>query len=617
MDREKLFSEFPAVSTQEWMDAIIKDLKGADFNKKLVWKTDEGFDVNPFYRADDLENVVHADVPGRFPYVRGNKTEGNDWEIRQDFRIADIDTCNRMAAEAAVKGAESVGVCVKDVQSLSQMERLLAGIDLTRTAVHLLGSVDYAATLKLFVEYLRKNRIKADKVRGSVDFDPLCHALLHGNYYRTLDADMDEAAALFRQYAEELPLFRFLSIHADLLHEAGGYNVQELGFALNWAVEYFSRLTDKGLDMDLIAGRTTLVLGIGSDYFMEMAKLRAARMLWAYMVQGFGPVKESSKVAFVHATVSSWNKSVYDPYVNLLRSATEAMSAALGGADSIHVSDFSEAFRPSDDFSARIARNQQIILKEESFFNRIVDPAAGSYYIENLTANLAGEAWKLFLDTESKGGFAACYEKGLVQDKIAECAAKRNADLAKRKIVLTGVNQFPNLNEQEAENIRSTAREFAKEGDFKTIRPYRAAQAFEELRLQTEAFAKKNGRRPKVFLLTCGNLAMRKARAGFATNFFGCLGYEIVDNAGFKDGEEGAKAALESKAEITVLCSSDEEYAALAAQACPLLKGKTHIVYAGAAQDEEPFRALGVECFIHVRSNVLETLRSFQQSLMK
>ena len=618
MEREKLFAEFPAVSTQEWMDAIIKDLKGADFNKKLVWKTSEGFNVNPFYRAQDIENIAYTDAePGQFPYVRGNKTQGNDWEIRQDFRISDIAACNRLAAQAAAKGAEAVGVCVKNVNSLAQMEQLLAGIDLTHTAVHFLCSSNYSETLKIFTEYLQKNRIKAEQVKGSIDFDPLAYALLHGNYYQSLEQNIEEAAAIFKNYAEALPNFRLLSIHASLLHNAGAYGVQELGLALNWAVEYFSRLTDKGLGIDLITRRTTLVLGIGSNYFMETAKLRAARLLWAYMVQEFKPEQETGKVAFIHAEVSTWNKSVYDPYVNLLRSATEAMSAAIGGADSIYVNDFSEAFRPSDEFSARIARNQQIILKEESFFNRIVDPAAGSYYIENLTANIAAQAWKLFLEVEEKGGFAACYENGFIQDTVAACAAKRNEDLAKRKIVLTGVNQFPNLTEKEADNIQKTEKDSAANGKFKTVTPYHAAQAFEELRLQTEAFEKKNGKRPKVFLLTYGNLAMRKARAGFATNFFGCLGYEIIDNAGFENGEQGAKAALESKADITVLCSSDEEYTDLAAQACPLLKGKTHIVYAGAAAEEEPFRALGVECFIHVRSNVLETLRQFQQTLIK
>lgn len=615
--KERLFPEFPEVPTQEWMDAIVKDLKGADFNKKLVWKTPENFDVNPFYRAEDIENFRHlAAEPGEFPYVRGHKTERNDWEIRQDFRIEDIEKCNALAVLAATKGADSVGLCVRHVTTLEQMERLLKNLDVTRTGIHFICSTDYEITLSLFCDYLEKHGIDGKKTYGSIDFDPLNYALQFGDYYGSFANNLKESAVTFKKFSALLPKFRLLAINAATLHNAGAYNIQELGFALNWACEYFSRLIDLGLNIDFLAARTTLILGTGSNYFMEIAKFRAARILWANMVEAFKPKEEKSKVPFIHATDSLWNKSIYDPYVNMLRSTTQTMSAAIGGADSIHVSDFSEAFRPSDEFSSRIARNQQIILKEESFFDRIIDPAAGSYYIETLTVNLAEQAWSIFVKLEEKGGFTAGLENSIIQDEIEKCAAKRNEDLAKRKLILTGVNQFPNLNETEADKIEIVPSKKTPNGRFKAVRPYRGAEPFESLRLECEKFTKEKGKRPQVFLLTYGNLAMRKARAGFATNFFGCAGYEIIDNPGFENGTQGAEAALKSGAEITVLCSSDEEYAELAEQACPLLKGKTHIVYAGFTAEEEPFRALGVEEFIHVRSNVLDTLKRFQEVLL-
>lgn len=616
--REKLFSEFPPVSTEEWMDAITKDLKGADFNKKLVWNTSEGFSVNPFYRAEDLENIGFPDTePGQFPYVRGNRISDNDWKIRQDFRIPDIVRCNALAAEAAAKGADEIGVCCREVMNPDHMEMLLRGIDLNRTGIHFLCSRSYGKTLELFMEYLDRHGLNPEKMHGSIEFDPIGYALLHGAFYGSFQENMDEAADLFKRFASILPGFRLIHVGASLLHNAGGSNVQELAFAMNWACEYFSSLTERGIGIDTLCQRTVLHLGIGSDYFMEIAKLRTARLLWAHMAEGFKPEHEKSLVPFIHAESSTWNQSIYDPYVNMLRSTTETMSAAIGGADSIHVNDFSHAFRESDAFSARIARNQQILLKEESFFNRIIDPAAGSYYIENLTSKLAESAWKLFLETEETGGIITCIENGHVQEKIAECAAKRNEELAKRKRILTGVNQFPNLNEKEAEHLERPLTTPAPEGKFKVVRPYRGAEPFEALRLQTEEYARKNnGERPKVFLLTYGNLAMRKARAGFATNFFGCLGYEIIDNPGFENGIQGAEAALKSGAQVTVLCSSDEEYAELAAQSCPLLKGKTTLVYAGFVAEEKPFRDLGIECFIHVRSNVLETLARFQEKLL-
>ena len=616
-EKERLFSEFPPVSTEEWMETITKDLKGADFNKKLVWKTPEGFPVNPFYRAQDLENIsfTHAE-PGQFPYVRGMKTEDNDWEIRQDFLVSDISRCNALAREAAAKGAESVGLCCREAENLEQMEALLQGIDVTHTGIHFLCSSSWEKTLELFAAYLEKHGIEAQAVYGSIGYDPIGDSLKEGRSAKPFPESMDEAATLFRKFSERLPRFRLLAIHASLLHNAGGFNVQEIAFSLSWACEYFSALTDRGIGIDSLCKRTTLQLAIGSNYFMEIAKLRAVRMLWAYMIEGFRPEDENSKVPFIHAESSTWNQTVYDPYVNMLRSTTEAMSAAIGGADSIHVNDFSDALRESDDFSARIARNQQILLKEESFFNRIVDPAAGSYYIENLTARLSETAWNLFLEIENAGGFVSCMEKGRIQEEIARCARQRDEELSRRKSVLTGVNQYPNLNEQESGNLERPLKE--ERGNGLSIRPYRGAEAFEELRLRTERHAaENNGKRPKVFLLTYGNLAMRKARAGFATNFFGCLGYEIIDNPGFESGEQGARAAIESGAEITVLCSSDEEYTQLAAQACPLLKGKTRVVYAGLAADEAPFRALGIEHFIHVRSNVLETLNGFQKEILK
>ncbi|MDE5736041.1 MAG: acyl-CoA mutase large subunit family protein, partial [Bacteroidales bacterium] len=548
---------------------------------------------------------------------RGEKAEGNDWEIRQDFHVQDIKAANVLAAEAVKRGVKGVGLCAKGVETAEQMAQLLHGIDPMTTAIHFMCSKSFGKTLDLFVAYLKDNKIDPAKVKGSVAFDPIAFALKHGEFYESYAKNIEEAKALFARFTKELPLFRLVSVKAGMLHNSGATITQELGMGLAWANEYLGALTDAGLSVDEVAPRLTFSFCTGSNYFMEIAKLRAARMLWAQIVAQYKPAKEESAAAFIHSSASAWNKSIYDPYVNLLRSTTETMSAAIGGANSIHVSNFDEAYRKPDEFGSRIARNQQIILKEESFMDKIVDPAAGSYYIENLTDSIARYAWEQFLAIEEKGGFAKAVEAGYIQDEVARSAAQRDADLASRKLVLTGVNQYPNLNENMAKEIEETHCGCGcgcKAGAFKTLKPYRGAAAFEALRLQTE----KSGRRPKVFLLTYGNLAMRKARAGFATNFFGCAGYEIIDNAGFKTGAEGAKAALAAKADITVLCSSDDEYAELVAAAVPELKGKTHIVLAGYPKEQlDAFKAQGVEEFIHVRSNVLDVLTAFQQKLMK
>jgi methylmalonyl-CoA mutase len=420
---------------------------------------------------------------------------------------------------------------------------------------------------------------------------------------------------IFNRFATKFPKFRLLTVNAQLLHNAGGTAVQELGYALNWTNEYLVLLTEAGLNIDEIAKRMTLHISVGSNYFMEIAKIRAARMLLANVLKAHN-AKHTQ--IFVHASTSKWNKSLYDPNVNMLRTTTEAMSAALGGADSIHVDAYDNTYKCADEFSARIARNQQIILKEESYFDKIVDPSGGSYYIESLTDAIAQHAWKLFQDIEETGGFAAAFKAGTIQDAIAKTAHQRDLDIANRKTIVLGTNQYPNQHETMLEKIESKCAfdTSVGAGHALPLRLYRGSEAFEELRLATEKAVKSGKKKPIVFLLTYGNLAMRKARAGFALNFFGCAGYEIVDNAGFKTPEDGANAAISAKADIVVLCSSDEDYPELVNGVCAVLKGKVNITLAGHPGDNlEAFKAAGVDEFIHVRSNLIETLNAYQKQL--
>jgi methylmalonyl-CoA mutase len=278
---------------------------------------------------------------------------------------------------------------------------------------------------------------------------------------------------------------------------------------------------------------------------------------------------------------------------------------------------YDDAYKCPDEFSARIARNQQIILKEESYFDKIADAPSGSYYIESLTDSIAQHAWKLFQDIEETGGFTAAFKAGTIQDAIAQTAQQRDSDIANRRTIILGTNQYPNQQETMLEKIDACCGcDCSQESEYKKLRLYRGAEAFEDLRLATEKAVKAGKKKPIVFLLTYGNLAMRKARAGFAQNFFGCAGYEIIDNAGFKTPEEGANAALAAKADIVVLCSSDEEYPELVNGACAVLNGKASVTLAGHPGDNpEAFKAAGVGEFIHVRSNLIETLTGFQKQL--
>lgn len=619
MEDNKLFSEFPPVPTEKWEEVINKDLKGADYEKKLVWKTIEGFKVRPYYRAENLEGLEYLDAnPGEKPFTRGKHVADNVWEVRQDIRVHNLAEANRIALDAVQRGATSLGLCAKEVKSVADLEVLLKGIYIDAVSINFMCSQDYLGLLKLYVEYAKGHGFDCSKLQGSTDFDMFRFALKHGKFHRGEEGDLQMAKELVDYAHEELPKFRVLTVNAQLLHNSGSNIVQELGFGLAAANELVSRLTDLGCKAHRVASRLQLSVGVGSTYFMEIAKIRAARLLWSKIVEQYKPECDCAYKLFINATTSSWNQSVYDPYVNMLRSTTEAMSSAVAGADSISVLPFDNAYKEADDFGYRIARNQQLLLKEESYMDKIVDPAAGSYYIENLTDEIAKGAWEHFLKVEEAGGMCKALRAGLVQDEVEATARQRDLDIATRKTTILGTNQYPNLQEKMGEKVQDGGKHCCcccEQGDeVRTLKPYRGAEAFEELRMQTE----RSARRPKVFLLTYGNLTMRKARAGFATNFFGVAGYEIIDNPGFATPDEGAKAALESGADVVVLCSSDDEYAELTEPVCKALKGKVKsLVLAGFPKEMvETYKGYGIDEFIHVKTNVLECLTGFQKMLL-
>ena len=611
--KEKLFDQFPAVTTEEWRAKVDADLKGVPFEKKLVWRTNEGFNVQPMYRAEDIEDLKTTDtLPGEFPFVRGTR-DNNNWLTRQEILESDPAKANEVALDVLTKGVNSLGFKVAE-PTLATVETLLKGIDIAAVEINFTCCPGKALALaEALVEYIKKNNA-AESFRGSIDYNPLRPAFRHG---KNIPADAIETAAKLIAAVKDVPALRVLAVDSVMLNSAGAYIFQELGYALAWGAEWMTKLTDAGLSADEVAKRIKFNMGVSSNYFMELAKFRAARMLWAQIVEQYKPECKCACKMVCHASTSLFNQSIYDAHVNLLRSQTEAMSAALAGVDSITVVPFDTPYKTPDAFSERIARNQQFLLKEESHLDKVVDPAGGSYYVETLTVSIAKEAWKLFVEVEEKGGFFALVDNGDVQAAVNESNKKRHADMARRKEILLGTNQFPNFNEMALEKIEKTEGcgcGCAEGGDAaKALNTSRQASDFETLRLATE----KASNRPKVFMLTIGNLAMRLARAQFSSNFFGCAGYEIIDNIGFNTVEEGVKAAMDKGADIVVLCSSDDEYAAFAPEANTLIDGRAEFVVAGAPACMEELQTKGITNFIHVRSNVLETLQAFNAKLLK
>lgn len=630
--KEKLFSDFSPVSTQEWMDKITADLKGADFEKKLVWKTNEGFKVKPFYRQEDLEGLKTTEgLPGQYPYIRGIKKDDNTWFIRQDITVNDAAEANAKALDILNKGVDSLGFHIKAKElNAEYLDTLLK--DICCECVELNFSTCQRHTLQLaqlLVAYFQKKGYAPEKLKGSLNFDPISKMMQKGKDVSAVIATGKELVETLAAY----PHFRCIAVNSVQLNNAGAYIYQELGYALAWGNEYLNQLVEAGVPAALAAKKIKFNFGISSNYFMEIAKFRAARMLWADIVKQYAPKcpRTDCKNTGVdgtcycackmvaHAETSNFNLTLFDAHVNLLRTQTEAMSAAIAGVNSITVSPFDKAYETPDDFSERIARNQQLLLKEESHLNRIVDPAAGSYYIENLTVAIAQQAWDLFLSVEEAGGMLQAVKAGSIQEAVNQSNKARHEAVSKRKEILLGTNQYPNFNELAGDKRPldgckkcGCGGEAHEEGTLAKLETARAASEFEALRLETE----NSGKRPKAFMLTIGNLAMRQARAQFSCNFLACAGYQVIDNLGFASVEEGIEAAMKAQADIVVICSSDDEYAEYAIPAFKALNGRAMFIVAGAPACMEELKAAGIENFIHVRCNVLETLREYNSKLL-
>ena len=517
-EKKRLFEEFPPVTTEEWEAVIEKDLKGADYNKKLVWRTAEGFNVRPYYRAENLADIPWTGQnPNEFPYVRGNKAEGNAWLVRQDITVRDVHEANKIALNAISRGANSIGFKLeydKPYDTIA-ISTLLNGIDQKAVEINFYNNKYHLPILEMLS--------KIPDIKGSLNYDPLTRYLRRGTWFVTESTDMELGYIMVKA---DMPGFHTIGVNGHVFTNAGATIVQEMAFSLAVGAEYLDKLTEKGLTIDEIAPKMRFNLAIGQNYFMELAKLRAY-------------------------------------YVNMLRTTTGTMSAVLGGVDSFTVMPFDTPFEIPTDFADRIARNQQLILKEEAHFDKVADPAAGSYYIENLTESLAVAAWDLFNKIQDEGGYLEAVRKGMIQGLIKESAAKKFSNVATRRETILGTNQFPNF----TETMKFTPEAWVFEADdrrdanaeVETIVTFRAAQQFEKLRFATDVYAQDH-KRPVAWMFTYGNLAMRKARANFASNFFACAGFQVVDNPGFKTLDEGIAAAREVKPEILVICSSDEEY---------------------------------------------------------
>ncbi len=611
-NREKLFAEFPPVSTEAWEAAIAVDLKGADYERKLVWRTNEGFNVRPYYRAENLEGLETLNAAaGEFPYLRGVSGD-NNWLTHQTIEVAAPAEANATALQMLNAGVDSLGFEIKD-ENFSEADLDVLLKDICMPAVDLTFSgkkMPHVAALVL--AKAEKDGVSKDDTRVNFCIDPIVkHLSMKGDWCEKCGGTkcFDKIADLVAK-TKEYKHVRVVTVSGNVFSDSGSTIVEELGFSLAVAHEYLVRMMEHGLTIDEAARKLRFSFAVTSNYFMEMAKLRAARLLWANIVKAYGPEKPCSCKMFVHARTSAWNQTVYDPYVNMLRGTTEAMSAAIAGVHSLEVLPFDHSYEAPSEFSYRIARNESLLLKHESHFDQVIDPAGGSYYIENLTKSIADEAWKLFLEVEEKGGYVEAFKAGFIVERVKASAAAKDKAVATRRQTILGSNQYPNFTEVADKALCAEVVE-RKPDEGNVLVPYRGAMAFEQMRLHVD----RSGKEPKAFMLTCGSLAMARARAQFSCNFFACAGIRVIDNTFFKSLEDGVKAALESKAEIVVVCSSDDDYAEVAPKIKEMLGDKAILVVAGAPACMEELQSKGINNFISVKSNVLETLKGYLKQM--
>ncbi|TGK59398.1 methylmalonyl-CoA mutase [Leptospira wolffii] len=624
MASQKLFSEFPPVPTDDWTNLIQKDLKGADFDKKLVWETQEGFKVRPFYRKEDLKGKewLLSNLPGKFPYSRSTRKLANDWNIRQDIDATDLSTAKSLAEEAIQNGVSSLGFVIANsvsdrkgipVTSKKDLGFLLQGLPLSEITLHFVAE---ERSPEIY-SWLPKDK----KLVGGLGYDPYRILARKG---KSGGHGPETLLPILKESSKTSEHFRGLTVHSSTFRDSGSTIVQELAYTLALGSEYLFRLGELGLSPEVVNSQTIFQFSVGPDYFLEIAKFRAARTLWAEIFSAYSSEKGEKSLPFLSAETARYNYGIYDLHNNILRGTTEAISAAIGGAEIIQVLPFDHLLQPADSFSLRIARNVQLLLKHESYLDKVADPSSGSYYIETITDSITEQAWKLFSEIEKDGGFLAALQSGKIQASIRESRKKKEENYSTRREIFLGTNQYPNAkdriqNKDLNKNLQSPAlTSVSGEIVCDPIPEFFAGDAIEEIRILTENWESKNKSAVKALLLPLGDLKMKKARAIFSLNFLGCAGITTIDPGSYESAEEALAGIAKENPQVVVFCSSDEEVSDWVAKILPKIQGtnKPLALVAGYPKDTVPaLEAAGIGGFLHVKSNLLETLTDLQKRL--
>jgi len=477
-DTKNLFKEFPSVVTTEWVNAINKDLKGADFDSKMDWKTSEGFNLNPFYREEDILNLKYTKSENNIlPVVRGYNTVNNNWDICQEINVINIVEANKFAVDALKNGADSISFVFNEDNNIKQyaLQKLLKDISIENQKLRFNTSSDIVLLFNnIKKEYLNR-KLNFKKANIVFNYDPICNFTISGNSKVLIKSNLLKHYELLKEVTDNYQNIKIISINANYFADAGCLLTQEIAYSIAIASEYLSIFSELGIEIKKIANQITFNYGIGSNYFLEIAKLRAARVLWSKLLEAYIPNNSEIIQMIIHSITTSWNKSIYDKYNNVLRQTTEAMSSIIGGTQSLTICPFD--YKSESNFSNRISRNIQIILKEEAHLDKVADIAGGSYYIENITDNLIKKSWELFLEIEDKGGYIKAFKDGFIQKQIKKVQEQRCLSIANQKEVILGVNRYINVTEKFINEVKNNNMKIRS--DFEPINIFRGAHEIE------------------------------------------------------------------------------------------------------------------------------------------
>ena len=689
--------EFTPPTDEEWKAACEALLKGAPFEKKMFTKTYEGITFDPMYTRKHTEDILPKGVmPGMGDYLRGVDAAGyigKPWGIAQAcdetlpaennellrhehdkgatiYHIV-LDTASRAGVDA--RQAEAVGDTGTSVTTVEDMHVLLTGLDLAKFPLYVYAGANAVPLLALVAAARRAAGEDMAEVRGIVGADPIGALAADGKLPASLDAHYDSLAAAARWATVNAPHLRTVFVRSDVYSNGGANDVQEVASVLATATAYLRALCERGLTIDEAASQIAFAFSMGANFFLQIAKLRAVRPLWAQIVGAFGGSAEAQKMR-IHARPALFFKTIYDPYVNMLRNTTEIFSGVVGGIDSFESAPFDEPIRKGDEFSRRIARNVQIMLQEEFGLLQPIDPAGGSWAVETLTRQMKEKIWAEFQRIEKEGGIIAALRAGSLQESVAAVLAARfkNADLRRDRIV--GNNMYPNMTEtlletraedtaalkaqrtadidaylsdidvkhrdealaslrqaHSVDNAVEAALAGATIAELMTavtegngaetvtaIAPHRWSERFEALRQRTEEYKAEKNDNVKIFLANMGPIPQHKARADFTTGFLQVGAFEVLGNDGFKTVEEAADAARASGADAVVICSTDATYPEIVPALAPKLHEvlpKARVFLAGAAPKDllETYKEAGIDEYISVRANCYEILESLQK----